>query len=434
MLLSLYNITDASGNPSSLTSILPGGTTGVVTSGTTPIPFLGSPRVEQIVREILDTTQSIGGTSGNVATPAAIGNVLALVSNIATNTGASYWAIPNANLGYGAAASLGDLQYGVVLKNGSTIAIDENPVGSGVGATVVVEGPIQALCVAPTAGGAIAPGTLLCSDGTGNLEPFQPPSAAPTPTVTPVGTTGSTSYSYALVAVSINGTYSAIGTAGSTTTGNATLSGANYNLITWTPVVDAVSYIIVRTVGGATQGAIAIVTASDASFADVGIAAQTGTTATQPFLRPATPSAPTVAQVTGATAGSTSYAYKITAIAANGVWSAESSATTLSTGNATLSVANANKITWTAVAGATYYAIDRTTAGGTPSTTGFIGYATAAQATAGFIDYGIAATTFTAITTPTPTPVAGATLATSLGTLASGTTTPTLTWVYVASR
>ncbi len=428
MLLTLYNTTDASGNPSSLTSLLPGGVGPAQTTGTTAVPFLAAPRVEAMEREVLDASQT-----GGLATPAVQGNVLALNPALSANTGGALWTLPTIAAGYDPFASLQEGEFGIVVKAGSTAAIDTNPVGSGVGAMVVIWGPCNALCVAPSAGGAISPGTLLASDGAGNLEPYQPPSAAPTPTVTPTGGSATT-WSYALVAIGANGTYSAIGTAGTTTTGAATLTASAYNTITWTPAPDAVGgYYIVRTAAGGTPntvGTIGQVGYGVATFTDTGLAVQSGTSATQPFVRPATPSTPTVVQVTGATAGTTTWTYKVSAILANGVYSLESTGGSVTTGAAILSASQGNKITWTAVTGATLYAIDRTAAGGTPSTTGFIGYATPAQATAGFIDYGQAATTFTAQLTPNPV-TSGAALALSLGSLPSGTTTPTLVPVYV---
>ena len=297
-------------------------------------------------------------------------------------------------------------------------------------------GYCSALCVTPSSAVAIAVGTLLTSDGNGNLQPFQPPSAAPTPTVTTVGTTGAATWGYKLVAVGYDGTYSAAGTEGTTGSGNgnATLTNANYQQVSWTPVADAAYYIIVRTTSGgtpATTGVVGIVPNSVTTFNDTGLAISENTSTTVFWPKLSAPSAPTVAQVSGATAGTTTNTYKVTAIGANGIWSAESSATSLATSNATLSVTNANKITWTAVTGAAYYAIDRTAAGGTPSTTGLIGYSN--SPTAGFLDYGQAATTFATPvqTVPDPTPRPGRTLAIAVGTLAAGTTTPTLTAVYV---
>jgi hypothetical protein len=420
MLVTLYIITAASGNPSSLTSLLPGGV-GVQNAGTSPAPFLSAPRVEQILREVLDTT-----SAGGVPAPAPIGALLSVDFTIVQ--GGQNW-----NVSPVAQDPKLDGQFGIVFKSGSTNPIDDLPLGSGSGALIVTSGPAQALCITPTAGGAIAPGTLLAADGAGNLQPIQPPAAAPTPTVTPTGGSATT-WSYALVSVSANGTYSAVGTAGTNAAGAATLTVAAYNTITWTPVADAVGYIIVRTVAGTspnTVGAIGSVGAGVNSFVDNGLAIQTGTTATQPFVTLAAGGTPTVVQVAGATAGSATWGYKISAISFNGVWGAAGSQGTVTTGASTLSVTQGNKITWTATAGAVRYAIQRSASGGTPSSTGLIGFASPAQATTGFVDYGQAATTFTQNLTPTPLPQNGIVMARSLGTLAVSTTTPTLVPVFV---
>lgn len=78
------------------------------------------------------------------------------------------------------------------------------------------------------------------------------------PAITPVGTTGATSYSYKVVAMHRAGT-TAASAAGSTTTGNASLSATNYNRVVWALVTNAESYLVYRTVGGATQGLIGVV-------------------------------------------------------------------------------------------------------------------------------------------------------------------------------
>jgi hypothetical protein len=78
------------------------------------------------------------------------------------------------------------------------------------------------------------------------------------PTITPTGTPGATAHSYVLVALAQNGV-SAASAAGSTTTGNATLSASNFNRLTWAAVTGATAYRIYRSVGGLTQGLIATV-------------------------------------------------------------------------------------------------------------------------------------------------------------------------------
>ena len=59
-------------------------------------------------------------------------------------------------------------------------------------------------------------------------------SAPSAPTVTPEGTTGSTTYSYEVAATNVYGSTTS-SPSGSTTTGNATLTSTNYNLISWAP-------------------------------------------------------------------------------------------------------------------------------------------------------------------------------------------------------
>ncbi len=96
---------------------------------------------------------------------------------------------------------------------------------------------------------------------------------SPTPVVANVGTPGSTTYTYELVAVNANGD-TLPSSAVSTTTGNATLNGTNYNTVTWTtPVAGASQIKVIRTAGGATQGLIATVPASQGSVSDTGLAA-----------------------------------------------------------------------------------------------------------------------------------------------------------------
>lgn len=300
------------------------------------------------------------------------------------------------------------------------------------------KGTCLALCTTASSAYAIAPGTPLCADGNGNLQPFQPPASVPTPTVTPIGGSA-TSYSYALVGISADGVATAIGTNGTTAAGAATLTNAAYNVVSWTPTADAEYYLVLRTASAgtpATVGTIGVVAgvpgATSQSFNDTGIAILANTSATQAFSKLAAPGAPTVAQVAGATAGLISYTYTVYAIDVDGVWSAASGGTAVTTGAAQLSPTQGNKITWGAVAGSLKYAVFRTVvaAGGAPTSVGFIGYSN--SPTGGLIDYGQAANTaIVAQTVPNPTPRNGACLGIAKGTLAAGTTTPTLTLVEV---
>lgn len=68
--------------------------------------------------------------------------------------------------------------------------------------------------------------------------------AAPTATVQ--GSTGSTTYYYWVLAVN-QGIYTTVSSSGTTSTANATLSGANYDQVSWTPVTGATGYYVFRT-------------------------------------------------------------------------------------------------------------------------------------------------------------------------------------------
>ncbi len=84
------------------------------------------------------------------------------------------------------------------------------------------------------------------------------------PTVTPQGTTGAATWTYKIEALSRDQT-SIASAAGSTATGNATLSSTNFNRITWAAVTGATAYRIYRTAVGSsptTTGVIALVGAT----------------------------------------------------------------------------------------------------------------------------------------------------------------------------
>ena len=94
--------------------------------------------------------------------------------------------------------------------------------------------------------------------------------------VATVGTTGATTYTYRVAAVDATGETLACPSV-SITTGNAALSGANYNTVTWIPIYGAVSYYVYRTAGGASQGRIGTVTHSTATLSDTGLVATAST-------------------------------------------------------------------------------------------------------------------------------------------------------------
>ncbi len=113
----------------------------------------------------------------------------------------------------------------------------------------------------------------LTVQGTTNLSGTANVLAVPgTPTVTPQGTTGSTSYSYTVTAVNAYGGETTASAAGSTTTGNATLSVSNFNRVTWSSVSGASGYKIYRTASAGTPSNTGFVsTATSTTFDDTGL-------------------------------------------------------------------------------------------------------------------------------------------------------------------
>lgn len=187
-----------------------------------------------------------------------------------------------------------------------------------------------------------APITLHSFDGTTDVAiSTVPPAVSGANLTTPTGAfaenypfTGSTTYTYKVVAT-LGASYSAASSAFSVTTQAASLDSTHFNVIriTGTPVAGATTYDVYRTVGGASQGKIGTIPISAGAF-------------TRPLgSSPAweTPAASTVTP-TGTT-GATTYTYKIVIRNVDsGGYSAASSGFSTSTGNATLSGSNFNRI------------------------------------------------------------------------------------------
>lgn len=91
---------------------------------------------------------------------------------------------------------------------------------------------------------------------------------SPTPTVASQGTTGSTTYTYKVVPRTLIGPAVA-GTAGAATDGNATLSGTNFQRITWSAVATAVEYEIWK-LNGSTYELLVVVDAGTLTYDDTG--------------------------------------------------------------------------------------------------------------------------------------------------------------------
>jgi hypothetical protein len=103
-----------------------------------------------------------------------------------------------------------------------------------------------------------------------------------TPAITNVGTPGSTTWAYKIVAVQADGTYSAASAAGSTTTGAATLNGTDYNQLDWTAVPNADHYDIYRTTASGTPSSTGkIGSTTGITFNDTGL---TGDASTAPSV------------------------------------------------------------------------------------------------------------------------------------------------------
>jgi hypothetical protein len=102
------------------------------------------------------------------------------------------------------------------------------------------------------------------------------------PTITPQGTTGASTWTYKIEALNADQT-SIASAAGSTTTGNATLSATNNNQIVWVAITGAAAYRIYRTAvatSPTTTGVIAIVGGSALQFNDTGVAGDLSTAPT----------------------------------------------------------------------------------------------------------------------------------------------------------
>jgi hypothetical protein len=164
--------------------------------------------------------------------------------------------------------------------NGNTFGFQFNPDGGQLAQTIST-GLLKFVNFSTVAGITLTPTLDLQSGGyTGNgivLNSLTTPGA---PTITPQGTTGATTYSYKIVAVMANGQTTDASAAGTTTTGNATLTAGNNNKIDWVAVSGAFQYRIYRTVGGATQGLISTVTAPVITKNDTGLAGDGSTAPT----------------------------------------------------------------------------------------------------------------------------------------------------------
>lgn len=92
------------------------------------------------------------------------------------------------------------------------------------------------------------------------------------PLVSPQGTPGAATWSYKITGTNATGETEASET-GTTTTGNATLDGTNFNLLTWTAIPFATGYNIYRTVAGTSPTTLGLIgAATSPAFTDMGAA------------------------------------------------------------------------------------------------------------------------------------------------------------------
>lgn len=140
------------------------------------------------------------------------------------------------------------------------------------------------------ADGSTAPTANTTGSFTGDVNVFgnivvNPLATPATPLITPQGTTGAATWTYKIVARAGNyataGGHTAASSAGSTTTGNATLTSVNSNLISWQPVAGAVSYDIYRTAVGTSPTTTGLIGSTvGRTFTDTGLAGDSGTAPT----------------------------------------------------------------------------------------------------------------------------------------------------------
>lgn len=177
-------------------------------------------------------------TDSTSTTPAAVGKLLAYSPTAGTWAQNTTAALPYEPF-YG---------YGIV-----TVAAT----AQGGTATIQAQGIVNALCT--TGNAAIAKGSFLVSDASGNLTTPVTLAAPSSGSATPFGTTGSTTVTYNLYARNAVGLDSSSSGSVTTSTANATLSATNGIHVAATIPAGTTQVVVVRTVGGASQGIIGIV-------------------------------------------------------------------------------------------------------------------------------------------------------------------------------
>ncbi len=205
-------------------------------------------------------TTALCSNAGLVATCAAgSGSGNYIVNGIALQTTANF------NIQSAAAGSVGGIIRGATSQTADLLQLQNS---AGTVLTHIDLGGNLAIGTASTPAAALQVAGSIQVDGL---------SALAQPTVTNIGTAGSTSYTYTVTATLPGGETSAA-TVRITNTANATLDGTNFNRISWATISGAKGYYIYRTASSGTPasvGRIGTVTAATSSFDDTGIAANT---------------------------------------------------------------------------------------------------------------------------------------------------------------
>ena len=145
-------------------------------------------------------------------------------------------------------------------------------------ASIVSRGIVNALCT--TGSVAITGGSPLVADGLGGLT-TPSPSAAPSSATATAQVTGAATVTYLAYARNAYGLDSIASAAITTTTGPTTISAASPIVVSGTVPVGTTSVIIVRSVGGATQGVIGASSVAPGqtkfNFLDVGVPSTSAT-------------------------------------------------------------------------------------------------------------------------------------------------------------
>ncbi|HEV2412974.1 MAG TPA: hypothetical protein VGS28_04210 [Candidatus Saccharimonadales bacterium] len=158
----------------------------------------------------------------------------------------------------------------------ATVAGDQNVQGGlSVGQHLEVNGNVG------IAGSTLIQGALNVAGGIQGGATINGLSTPGAPTITQQGTGASTSYSYAVAAVSASGGITPASSVTTTSGGAATLNGTNYNVVSWSPIIGAVSYDVYRTASSGSPSTTGLIgNTSNTYLNDTGLAGGGGSAPT----------------------------------------------------------------------------------------------------------------------------------------------------------